>query len=208
MTRGVIRRAALLAAAALFLDDARATPGAPAYNVQAYIQPSDRVTDTEPIRLVIKIEGTELPEVSLPRFPTLTKLRVVSGPNTSNQLSWVNGRASASSILTYVLLAEKPGPAEVPALQIRIGATSYRTEPIQFEVVRGQTGPRAGPPAPSIHPGERRGEAAGGPDVFLEARLRSEEVWVSQPVSLSVILYSFVEITNFQWRPIPPYSGL
>jgi len=200
----VFRRAAAVGAAWALVAWAQETRGDPTYRVQAFVQPAGSVTDTDPFQLVLRIEGGEVPDLSAPRLPSMSGVRVVSGPNTSQQFTWVNGRASASSTITFTLLAEKPGPVEIPSVSLRIGSTTYRTEPIRLEVVKGQTGPRA-PPGGRTGAGQRRG--GNEPDVFLDARLGSEEVWVGQSVSFAVILYSAAEITNFQWRHIPSFSG-
>ncbi len=179
------------------------------YRVDAFVQPAGRVTDSEPIQLTIRIQGANLRDVSMPRLPSLTNLRVVSGPSTSSEFSWVNGQASASSSLNYVLVAAGPGPAEVPALDVKIGSTVYRTEPIRLEVVPGQTGSRAPPRRPT---GPGGGAAAppqegGGPDVFLRAELSRDEAWFGEPVMVSVTLFANVEVTNFEWRDAPSFSS-
>jgi len=200
----VLRTAALAAAAVLAPLAGPRLRAEPAYRVAASIQPAGPVTDTDPIQLVIRIEGAEAPELSVPRLPAMSGFRVLSGPSTSQQFSWINGRASASATLVYTLLAEKPGAAEIPAISLQIGGATYRTEPIQLQVVKGQTGPRS-PPAAS--PGRARPREGSEPDVFVEARLGAREVWVGQSVPFTVILFSAAEITNFQWREIPSFSG-
>lgn len=174
--------------------------------VDAFAQPSDRVSDTEPIRLTVRIQGAELGDVTAPRLPALTNLRVISGPSTQSQFSWVNGQASASSSFTWVLLADGPGAAEVPAVQVRIGSAVYRTEPIRLQVTTGVRGPRSAP-APGRAPDPRGTTTTAAADVFLRAELGASEVWVGQPVTLSVSLYSTVDVASIQWRDVPTLSN-
>jgi len=200
----LLRRVAFGTGVALLATSTHETPAEEAYKVQAFVQPAGPLTDTDPFQLVIRIEGAELPDLSVPRLPPMTGLRVVSGPSTSQQFRWVNGRASASSTVSFTLLAEKTGAAEIPSMPFRIGSTTYRTDPIPLQIVQGQTRPRS-PPGAQTGPGRSRG--GNEADVFLEARLGSEEVWVGQSVPFAVILRSAAEITNFQWRQIPSFSG-
>jgi hypothetical protein len=143
----------------------------------------------------------------VPRLPGLTNLRILNGPSTASQQTWTNGQASAMSTLSWVLLAERPGPAEIPIIQLRIGASSYRTDPISLQVVKGSTTPRTGRAPGQGAPPAGRPDAAGGPEVLVESKLGSQEVWVGQPVSLSVRSASDLDVTSFNWRAPTRASG-
>ena len=71
-------------------------------------------------------------------LPSLKNLRVVGGPSTSTQISFVNGAMSRQKILTFALRAEKTGVAEVGAISVQ----GYPpTPPIGIEVVPGALRP-------------------------------------------------------------------
>lgn len=178
----------------LALGGPAAATGEP-FSVQAYIQPEQGITEAEPFQLLIQIEGATSPRVSPPRLGELTNLQVLGGPNTSTRMSWINGRSTATITLVYSLLAKQPGPAEIPSIDVQVGVVgstgalveskTYRTAPIRFNVGRGSS---TGPPAaqrPRPQSGTR--EQA---DVYIESALGAEEVWVGQPVTLSLLLYT------------------
>jgi len=138
-----------------------------------------------------------------PRLPKLTNLTVLSGPNTQTNISWINGRTSATYELSYTLMADAAGTAEIPALEVVVDGRVHRTEPFRLQVAKAPTGP---PPAGSS--GGDGGRAATGAEaVFLQAKLGATEVWVGQPVPLNVTLYAQPRITGFNWRKQPDFAN-
>ncbi|HKQ61859.1 MAG TPA: BatD family protein, partial [Candidatus Polarisedimenticolaceae bacterium] len=105
-----------------------------ALRVRAYLDPQEGVTDGRPIQLVIEIDGKPGSPLRAPTLPAMTNLRVVQGPSTSVNSSWINGRSSYKYQLLYTLLAERPGPAEVPAFTLEVDGTAYPLGPLRVRV--------------------------------------------------------------------------
>jgi hypothetical protein len=169
----------------------------PEPRVEAFIQPQTAITDAEPIRLVIAVTGSDQPPEF--RLPPLTNLQVIGGPSTSTRLRSDFRTTTREASVSYTLLAEEPGPAEIPAIEVRVGSTVHTTQPIRFEVSRAPAGTAA---RRGAGPG-RRDQA----DVFVRARLGSEEVWAGQPVSLDVELCTATRLgSRLDWRQTPSFS--
>lgn len=168
--------------------------------VSARIEPSSGATDTRPIQLVIEASGENVGEVTVPKFPAMTNLRVLSGPSVSRGSSFTlssSGATRKSSVtLVYTLMAQTTGEATIPPLSVRVGERIYRTEPIDFDVGSGPSGPRTRSPA-----------EADDADVFLRATISADEVFVGQPVFLDVTLYAAVSIVNFAFADVPSLSS-
>jgi hypothetical protein len=152
-------------------------------DVRVFVRPDRGITDTDPIELFIRVEGTQVatPEVTLPK---LTNLRVIGGPNTSTQISSDFRTTTRVVTLGYTLLAEQPGAAEIPAFDIRLGDRVVRSEAIRFDVAKGGSG-RPAPPG-----SDRPADEGRRVDAFLEAKLGTTEAWIGQPVSFSVTLFA------------------
>ena len=87
---------------------------------------------------MIDIAGTTAPgRVRPPPFPQVDGLSLFSGPHTSSSLFWSNGRSQASYKIVYQVLAARTGKYELPPLEVVLDGTPYRTEPLRFEVLRG-----------------------------------------------------------------------
>ncbi len=173
------------------------------YRVSSYIEPKGELTDTRPFQLVIEITGQGSPrEVRPPGLPRIDGLNVLGGPNTNSRFFWSNGRASASYKITFDLLAERPGTFDIPSVQLRIDGRPYQTRALQIEVAKGRDSSRG------VTPGGTMSREPDAPDaIFLEVELGAEQVWVGQPVPLTVTLFAIPRVTNVAWRSRPSFSS-
>jgi hypothetical protein len=169
--------------------------------VRARIEPGGRITDSQTIRLVVEVEGKEFSEISVPHLPAMRNLKVVSGPNTSQssvfQFDGTRSRQVMTSQLIYGLVAEGPGPAEIPSIEVRIGSDVAHTDPVRFEVEAGATG----------RPSSPRAASEGDVPAFIEARLGSNEVWVGQQVGIDVTLYAATRVTGLNMVEEPSFAN-
>ncbi|HEX6852388.1 MAG TPA: BatD family protein [Candidatus Polarisedimenticolaceae bacterium] len=196
-----MRRLLALAALAALVVVASAR-GEERFRVEAGVSPARGATDTTPIELSVRIEGSSIPEVRAPRLPLLQNLEVVSGPSTSSQRSFVfdgaGARQTAALTLTWILRAKGAGPARIPPIELNLEGTALRTKEIRFEVGSGPTGPQGrGSPAPAT---------ADDADVFVRASLGTTTAWLGEPISLEAMLYMGVQVVDARWTP-PPLSG-
>ncbi len=211
----MIRR--LLAMACLAASSLAAASGvaraADDVQVTASILPQGRISETTQVRLVIRIDGGSIPEVTSPRLPAMINLRITGGPSTARNSSYVfdNGRIVSSNALTltYSLAPLGKGPAEIPPFEVVVGGTAYRTQALRFSVEAG----RAGSAPPAKGPGgsgddARNNEDDGTIDVSLQAKLGATSVWSGQPVVLDVTLYAAAPINGFDWTDVPTLPGL
>jgi hypothetical protein len=170
--------------------------------VQASIEPSEGITDDTTVLLVVEVEGGV--SVGAPQLPTMTNLRVLSGPERRVHSSWVNGRFSSSSQYVYRLLPEGPGTAEIPPVTVTVDGRRHTTRRIRFSVKRSAPG--------TTQPRPRRPDAVASPkraDVSLRAEIGSREVWVGQSVPLSVTLYvnALERVGNASWAGQPALAS-
>jgi len=153
------------------------------------------------VQFVIEVEGQNQPQVKAPSLGGLVNLRVIGGPSTNSSFVWSGGRATSTFQLIYTLLAEGPGEASIPGLQVDVDGTTYRTEPIHFKVSDSPNPAPGGAPAPQASPGEEEA------DVYLRANLSQKEVWVGQAVSLEVELVTAPRISSPRWSQQPSFDS-
>jgi len=190
-------------AALLAVGGAGLLAAADSYRVTAYVEPKGGITDTQPFQLVIQIEGSTGPQrVRSPDSPGVDGLTVISGPNTNSRFIWTNGRATSSYQIIYQLLAERPGAFEIPALELEVDGQSYRTEALRIEIGKGRDSSRAVTPRGTVTQDQDAPNA-----VFLEIQLGADEVWVGQPVPLTVTLFTALRVTNVNWRSQPSFTN-
>jgi hypothetical protein len=201
-----LRRTGPRICAAIVATAASCPVGAAEFQVRAYVQPEGRVVADRPVRLTIEVQGETLPRISAPELKGLENLKVVRGPQSSQQSSFqfdgTRSRRAVISSFVYDLLPDKPGPATIPAVAVRIGSQTLRTEPIRLEVVEGTGGPA--PPTGREAPRGQAGEESA--PVFLRSKLGTSRAWVGQPVTLDLTLYAAVRVRNPGWVSQPTFS--
>ncbi len=188
--------------------------GAADVQVSASILPQGRISETTQVRLIIRVDGTSIPDVGSPKLPAMKNLQVTGGPSTARNSSYTfdNGRivSSSSLSLTYLLAPSGKGQAEIPPFDVIVGGTAYRTQALRFNVEAGRAGPAPPGPTPGA-PREDRGDDDSEDasfDVFLQAKVGSASVYSGQPVRLDVTLYAAAPVNGFTWTDVPSLPGL
>jgi len=184
---------AIVALCAIWFVVAAAAQSADSYEVTASIQPDQGITESQTLRLVVKVDGTGSPEIGAPPLTGLVNLQIVGGPDRRLDSVWRNGRFSSTSTLVYTLLPGAAGPAEIPALTIQVDGRPHSTEPIRFEVSRVVAG---APPRTLTRQQRGRTETGEDADVFIRSKIGSTEVWAGESVPLTVSLYTAERVTT------------
>jgi hypothetical protein len=142
--------------------------------------------------------------------PALRNLRVVGGPSTSTQISFVNGSMSRQKVLTFVLRAEKTGAAEVGAVSVQ----GYPpTAPISIDVVPGAIRPAqqpqdpfgGGDPFEQIFGRPRRPQAQSQGKLFVEATLSRPAARVGEPILVTYYVYTQISLSGVEFAEAPNY---
>ncbi len=168
--------------------------------------------DVVTLSIVLEGEAASL-DVAMPAFKNL---RVVGGPSTSTQISFVNGSMSRQKSLSFVLKAEKAGTAEIGPVSVQ----GYPPTPqINLEVVQGAIRPAqpqdpfAGDPFGGRDPFE---EIFGRPQrrmpttqgkLFVEATLSRPAARVGEPILVTYYVYTQISLTGVEFADAPKYPG-
>lgn len=157
--------------------------------------------------LTVTVSG---PHASLPdpRLPELPNFSVYSSGR-SQSISIVNGRMSATTAHSFVLVPRAVGKGIIGPIIVSQDGAAARTEPIELQIVppggRAQMPvPQRGPPAGRPPPRQEAGE---GPDVFLTAELDRKKAYVNEQVTLSVKFYTAVPLLGNPEYTAPALSG-
>lgn len=209
MGRG--RRAGAWAAALVVLASlARADEASVRAEVDA-----TRIGVADQVQLAITIVGGAADVAAKVALPPLKNLRVLAGPSTSEQVSFINGVMSQSRSYTYVLQAVGPGKAEIGALPVKLASGVKTTAPIAIEVVPGSVGSRAarrrspfddafgGGPLESLFGRRPRAE----PKLKVVATASRPKLHVGEPVLVTYSLYTQASVSAIQLAEAPHYTG-
>lgn len=176
---------------------------------------SERIGENESLTLTIEVKGASLPPVEEPELGSIADFTVASGPNLSSSTSmvWSGGGARMTSIrqYTYVLLPKRRGTLRIPPIPVKVGDEHRRTEAIAVEVVAGSTrrerSRRRSDRSSSDAAPDGRRSGAEEPDIFMEAILDRESVYVGEQVLLVYRLYTQAELAALpQPRELPAFT--
>ena len=148
----------------------------------------------ERIKFSVEISGN-FNNVSRPSLPDFDGLRLLSNnPSISRQFNMINGKTSTTYGYSYFLIAQQEGSFEIPAVEVEVDGTIYKTEPIQVSVLK-QSGNTGGQ---SI---DKR------PEIFIELEISDRSPVTGQQLIADVMLYfkSGLEVNSYQ--PVPGWKA-
>jgi len=155
-----------------------------------------RVAQSEALLLTLRIVSDE----NLQHMPAPTLALGdfhVEGPSVSSRIEMVNFTTSYTRELTYRLYAKRQGRIRIGSASIEIDGKTYRTRPIDIEVLRA---------------GQRSGRARGGEfnvedHLYVRARSDLQRVYVGQQVTVDFDLFYRFQLHNVGFKEIPSFAG-
>ena len=172
-----------------------------------------RVREGQMVQLSIIVGGASSGQVSRPDASRLIDFDILGGPSIASSFRWVNGRTASSRTFTYTLRPRRTGRLRIPALGILHEGRTYRTKPIEVEVLpAGAPGPpgagRQPPGAQSRPPGPGLpGVAPEAPEVRLRVETDRRSVVVGEQITVRFLLASQTELLNYQLAENPTFPG-
>ena len=145
--------------------------------------------------------------------PDLSDFRILSGPNQYQSYQFINGKKTSSLRYSYTLSAKKTGRLSLKGagFQTRKGKTNAPTVPV---TVGGQM-PKQNPNANnapnrnspnSVNPTDTS-VVSNLPDLFYRIEMDTDRVVMGQQVTVSYVLYTVNNITNYTSITTPNLQG-
>lgn len=156
-------------------------------------------------RLEIILAGPEAQNVSDVQLPDLSGFAsYVGSQGTSQSIEIVGGRMSVSRSFSYVYVATKSGSFTIPAVEVRVGDKTFRSNPVTLEVLSAPPPSQARPsPGPS-----GSGESSRLEDqIFLRARPNKQRAYVGEPIVVTFSLYTRLNVTGYAITKLPSATG-
>jgi hypothetical protein len=134
--------------------------------------------------------------------PNLKDFDVVSGPNQSNSVQYVNGAMSQQLIISYGLVAKKEGKFTIGAASVMANGQKIETSPITIEAVKGSATQAA-----TGSNGSQANAKIGGADLFIRTGISKSKCYVGEQVTITQKVYCRHQIIGFQKFSQPTYDG-
>jgi hypothetical protein len=135
-----------------------------------------------------QIQFTANTKISNFKAPNLSNFRVLSGPNQSTNMSWVNGKTTSSISYSYVLMAVKEGEFTIgPAVAVANGK-AHKTNSIKIAVGKGV----------NVKQGGTQTKSGGNvsDDLYIKSSVTKRKVYQGEQIIATYKLYTRVGIAG------------
>ncbi len=135
------------------------------------------------------------------KLPDLSAFRIMSGPNQSQSMQFINGAVSSSITFSYILQPKEMGKFTIGAATVEVGGKPLNTQPLTIEVIKGS--PRQqqqAAPADDVS-----GQI--GDNLFLKATVDKNHVIQGEQINLTFKLYTRVSVSNYGVDKNPTMTG-
>ena len=130
--------------------------------------------------------------------PTLTPFTVLSGPNQSTNMQFVNGQMSGSVSFTYYLYTRQTGRFAIAAATIEYKGTTLKSQSLQIEVTQSK------PQAQGKEPDNAQNVAD---NLYIRAIADKQRVRQGEPVTVTYKLYTRLQVSGYDIAKAPVYQG-
>ena len=144
------------------------------------------------------VSGSDVNGVRNFRAPNFSPFVVLSGPNQSTNMQFINGQMSGSVTYTYYLYARQTGKYSVGAASVDYKGTTLQTQPIPIEVVQGK---------PQTQQKEADASQNVGDNLFIRAFSDRQRVKQGEPVTITYKLYTRLQVSGYDIAKAPVYQG-
>lgn len=139
--------------------------------------------------------------------PDLNDFQLLSGPNTSNSMEFVNGKATSSSSVSYILTPVRVGTFTIGSATAVINGKKMITNPIKMTVIKGNPVQQQSRSIGAGGGGQAARNADLSKSLFLRNDINRNNVYQGQPILLSYRVYTRVDILQSQVTKLPDLTG-
>jgi hypothetical protein len=199
----------------------------PAWAEIEFYQSVDRTEVGTEDTFRLTVVAVDMPPSAQVQLPAPKDFEVISSSRSNQRSIQLSGGGPAViqdiTKHTLILRANRTGKLTIPPAVLTTASRTYRTEPVEMTVREGRLGPAPGqaarpPPLPDPfrnmpmpdpfegledNPVIPRGDS----DLFLRSSLDRNEVYVGEQVTLSLYIYSRVDLSSVDAVTMPKLEG-
>jgi RNA-binding protein YhbY len=164
----------------------------------ASAEPS-RIAAGEQFRVTFSFDGSDYNSVRDFKAPDFGQFVVLSGPNQSTNMQWVNGKMSASISYTYILYARQAGKMTIGSATMNYKGKILKSDPIQIEVSQGK------PKQQQSQSNQSTTDA--GDNLIIKAFADKQRVRQGEQLIVTFKLYTRVSVTGYDLAKAPTFDG-
>lgn len=161
------------------------------------------VSQNEQFQVSFTFKAADVNGIKNFQAPDFKGFILLSGPNQSTSLQFINGAASGSMTYSYYIRCPKIGRHTIGTASLEYNGKRYTTKPMEIKVVKGSPKPAASAKgSPTVSANDI------GDNVFILATADKERVYLGQQVIVTYRLYTRLPIASqMQVSKLPSYEG-
>ncbi len=164
----------------------------------AAVDPSS-VAAGQQFKYTLTFTGSDMNSLRNLKAPDFGQFVVISGPNQSTNMQWINGTMSASVAYAYVLYARQPGKYRIGAASIEYKGKTLTSSPVSIPVTAGNPAPKGQPSQPGI---ENIGD-----NLFIRAAVDRQRVRQGEQLTVTFKLYTRLSVSGYDLTKAPTFEG-
>ena len=136
--------------------------------------------------------------------PSFEDFGVLSGPNKSSSMQWINGEFSSSLSYSYILRAMNEGDFTIEPASIKFGGNIAKSNAIKIKVLpSGQRASANNNQPRNSQPSEQLSSNNTTEDLFLKLYVDKKDAFVGEQIIATYMLYMNTQIVNYaSSRPV------
>jgi BatD DUF11 like domain len=158
-----------------------------------------RVAAGEQFQLTFTFNGSDVNSVHTLKAPDFNQFVVISGPNQSTNMQWINGQMSASIAYTYILYARQAGSFTIGSAAIEYKGKILKSSAIQIEVTQGK------PKQQQKQPDQPSADI--GDNLIVKAFSDKQRVRLGEQLIVTFKLYTRVSVSGYDLAKAPAFDG-
>jgi len=162
----------------------------------------NKVALNERFEYKIEVSGqsTSLPD---PKLPDFTNFAILSGPNSSTNIQFINGTMSSSKSYTYILMPRSMGKFTLPPSTVNVDGKSYQSNQITIQVVKEKQQQKN----KKNKTKSSTDEDLLGENLYLKTHINKKNVYQNEMVLVTYKLYFRITVRSFNFDKIPANPG-
>ena len=152
------------------------------------------------------LNGPDVNNVKGFTSPDFANFMILSGPNQSTAMQIINGAVSGSITYSYYIQPKSIGTYTIGSASVSYKGTTFKSQPIKIEVVKGSAPPPTANNQKSTNPDVQNAEI--GKNLFIRVFADKQKVYQGEQVTVTYKLYTRLNIAaQMQVSKLPQYQG-
>jgi hypothetical protein len=161
------------------------------------------VADNQQFKVTFTFSGKNVNGVKNFKPPAFNNFLVLSGPNQSTSIQFINGVQSGAISYSYILQGKSIGKFSISKASVEFDGNIYQTKPLNITVVKGTVKPKTQKKQDDTISNEEIAK-----NLFIKAIVDKRQVYLGEQVTVTYKLYTRLNIAaQMSINKLPQYQG-